>query len=141
MRGCARRLNADGAAVEPVGQAASGDEAVERSGDMVGKAAEQGHVSGLSWIESIDARPIAAWAARKALHRLRAAGSNDMAEAGGAPARPLTGTVYFVCSQGDDRPKMEGEQGGERVVRRGVNWGGGRRKKKKKKDKKGEENN
>src|SRR3546814_19786213 len=56
---------------------------------MVGKAAEQGHVSGLSWIESIDARPIAAWAARKALHRLRAAGSNDMAGARAPPPFPI----------------------------------------------------
>src|SRR3546814_17723159 len=78
-------------AVGPFGQAAAGDEAVERSGDMVGKAAEQGHVSGLSWIESIDARPIAAWAARKALHRLRAAGSNDMAGAGAPPPCPIVG--------------------------------------------------
>src|SRR3546814_10456633 len=91
MRGWARRLTADGAAVEPVGQAAAGDEAVERSGDMVGKAAEQGPVSGLSWIESIDARPLAAWAARKALHRLRAAGSNDMAVARAPPPLPFVG--------------------------------------------------
>src|SRR3546814_15983302 len=91
MRGVARRLNADGAAVEPVGQAAAGDEAVERSGDMVGKAAAQGHVSGLSWIESIDARPIAAWAARQAMHRLRAAGSHEMA--GRRAARPLSSPV------------------------------------------------
>src|SRR3546814_14461314 len=104
MRGCARRLNADGAAVEPVGQAASGDEAVERSGDMVGKAAEQGHVSGLSWIESIDARPIAAWAARKALHRLRAAGSNDMAGPGAPPPLPTLRGVILAGPAVASRP-------------------------------------
>src|SRR3546814_7319249 len=57
---------------------------------MVGKADEQVHESGLASIEIMDAPPFAAWAARKALRRLCAAGS------AGATAPPrLSSDVIF----------------------------------------------
>ncbi len=58
MRGIARRLDADRAAIEPGGQGVAGGQRIERGTDMVGKTGEQGHGLGLSSIGKSLARAL-----------------------------------------------------------------------------------